>query len=54
MWLAQCQNTVTEWDIGSQCQEHNIPVGQPKNFTKGVRCHESGVRPGMNIDDVVT
>ena len=48
-WLAQYQNNVTEWDIGSRCSWPDFPVGQ---HNKVVVCALSqvGARPDMTGD----
>ena len=32
-WLAQCQDNVTEWNIGSWCQWASLPVRQHGEVT---------------------
>ena len=35
-WLAQCQDNMTEWDIGSCCWRPDFPVGQCYKVTMSV------------------
>ena len=39
-WLAQCQDNVTEWDIGSWWQWPDFPVGQHCKVIMCVHCHK--------------
>ena len=39
-WLAQCQDNVTEWDIGSGYWQLNFPVGQHYKGTMSVHCQK--------------
>ena len=40
-WLAQCQDSATEWDIRLWCWNASLPVGKHYKVTMIVRCHKS-------------
>ena len=39
-WLAQCQDNVTGWDIGSWCCWSDFPMGQHHKVVMCVYCHK--------------
>ena len=40
-WLAQYQDNMTDWDIGSWCQPVDLTVGQHNKIAISARCHKS-------------